>query len=360
MADSFPTSTHIAANLLQTGYKYRKPLGYYLAGTAAYKTGKYIYDSMAPYSTFFSRKRKRRSSTGVSVYKRPRSSRKSYKQNNGKGVTSQYNRSQQYRYKRMPKYKKKKYTRMVKSINHVINKSLGTQSVVFNDSGSYSTLDAVGQINGTFLMYGSNGVEDTQNVGSKDLWRIINNIDNTANNQFKIRCETAILDLTLTNLSTGPEGANLKLEVDVFEVYFYQETSLSNFGGVITQAQANTSNIQTGIGLNIVLRGTTLFELPAVGQICRYKIMKKTKYFINRNDCITYQMRDAKNYEVDRVDVADGGFVKEKMTKGLFVVHKLIPNDDNETVRGKLGYGCTRAYHYVVNEKNTTNDNWNP
>lgn len=353
MADSFPTSAHLAANLIQTGYKYRRPLGYYLAATAAYKTGKYIYDSMAPYMY---KGRKRRMSYGSS---RPMKKRRTYKRQpaRGTGVTQQYNRSSQYRYKRMPRYKKKAYVRKVKTINHVINKSLGTQSVVFNTGASYSS-DNINQAYGTFLLYGQNGSPDPANVGMDDLFRIFQNIDSSNFSQFKIRFETAILDFTLTNVSTGDFP---KLEVDIYELYFYQETGNNSFSTAITTAQANTTNINPlGTGVNLANRGCTLFELPALGQMMRYKIVKKTKYFVDYGQCITYQMRDARNYEVDRLDVLDtSGFVKEKMTKGIFVVSKLVPGNGVEA-QARISYGCTRAYHYVVNQKNSVNDQFNP
>lgn len=362
MADTFPTSTHIAANLLQKGYKYRRPLGYYLAASAAYKTGKYIYDSMAP---MFYRGRKRRSSSGYSPNKRRRMG--SYKRRiapkirAGQGITQQYNRSSQYRYKRMPRYKKRAYRKKVQLVNHIINKSLGTQSVVFNEGSIVETVDSVNQAASTFLMYGANGTSNNSNTGMGDLNRIFQNID-SGDSPYKFRFESAILDITMTNVSTGDNDLSFsKLEVDVYEVMFRQETQAVNFSSAITLAQANTTNINpAGIGLNILNRGVTLFELPALGSFLSYKILKKTKYFIDYGQCITYQMKDNKNYSVDRMDIREStGFVLEKMTKGIFVIHRLVPGN-GPGARGRLAYGATRAYHYVHNLLSTTNDQFNP
>lgn len=338
----------------QPAYQFKNkpgPYDRYISGNLFDKT-KYI-DNM-PY------RKRRRSGRYPMRRKRQRTARGS-KLRSGQGITQQYNRSSQYVYKRMPRYKKRAYKKKIQLINHVINKSLGTQSVVFNIGGTVQATDSLNQAVSTYLMYGANGNDNNSNVGMEDLHRMFQNIQ-VANNPFKIRFESAILDLTFTNVSTSETTpAFLKLELDVYEVMFYQETAAENFSSAITLAQAQTTNINPlGTGINILNRGCTLFELPALGSFLSYKILKKTKYFLDYGQVITYQMKDHKNYEVQQMDVSEStGFVMQKMTKGVFVVHKLVPGN-GEDARAAIAYGCTRAYHYVQNQQSTTNDQFNP
>jgi hypothetical protein len=309
------------------------------------------------------RGRKRRYSGSYGPMKRMKfsGSKRSYgsKQKSGNGITQQYNRSNQYRFKKMPRYKKRGYVKQIRRFDHLLNKSLGSQSVVFNE-GTSVTSDSSNQCLSALMMYGARGTNTGATVGNNDINRIFQNIATDASNPelIKLRFETGVLDVTITNVSTGDIP---KVEMDVYEVYFYQETNDANFLAQINVAENYTKNINpAGSGLVLGNRGVTPFELPAIGQMAKYKIFKKTKYFLDTNQVMTYQMRDAKNYVVDRLEIANTtNFVQERMTKGILVIGKLVPGNSGDA-QVRLTMGCTRAYHYKVNEKASTNDQFNP
>lgn len=288
----------------------------------------------------------------------------------GVGVTSQYDRKTVYYKKNMPRWKKRKWIGFVKKVEAAELKGIGTKTVVRNAllEGTITPANvpvSQGMLNA--VLYGADGGADgLTGCGFQDLKVIFSNdlqMDAPTN---KGHFASAVLDATLINASTYPEGgvadANYgNLEVDVYEFVMTRKTDATGVGGIYADAALVTESINgAGTSLEITQRGVTPFDLPDA--LSRgIKIMKKTKYFLSPGQTATYQMRDPKNYVIrrDAIDDNDENFARPKLTKGITVIYKCTPvstGDPTKIPTAKLRMGVTRKYMYKVTQDNTDQD----
>lgn len=303
---------------------------------------------------------------GKAVYKGYSSYRQMRKSNapTQNTTTTQHDFQVQYRKKRMPKYKKKQWKTFTNKVNAVINKGLGTQSRLFN-----STVTA--QINATLTnqaylymgLYGKAGnlVTLTSEAGLDDLYRMVRDIGDA--DDFKLRFETGVIDLTLQNVNEA------NIEADLYLVQMNRlNNNYPNFNSSFVEAQNETTTITGANPLLLSSRGATLFDFPNLIAANGMKILKKTKYFVAPGQTITYQYRDPKNYIVSAQSVRDGlenavidingnGFVYPRLHKALIVIFKKTPGDIAK-VAGMTG-GITRKYKFIKLENSTRQDGTN-
>jgi len=314
-------------------------------------------------------KRKRSySSPYVNVKKRKITSVDRYrgKKQSESGVTTQYDRVTQYSKRRMPRRKKYRWRKFCNKVGAVLDKALGTRTVVFN-----STIDSFGPNTGQYIsaacLYGFCGNADTiLDVGFRDIWRICNN-DNDIMlpgsdgvNASKITFGSGIIDFTMRN--TGTSG----LEVDLYEINVRTDaTKEPNFTQSVNQAEINTNTIP-GAAAPVFLtnRGITLFDLPNLLSQDRLSVYKKKKFFLGIGNTATHQHRDPRNHyfnatDVNLLDVNDqGSYGRRKMTQLFVFVAKAVIGSGELNVG--LQVGVTRKYSYTINQSAKALDSYNP
>lgn len=269
-------------------------------------------------------------------------------QTSSPGVTKNYDVKRQYRYKRMPKYKRRRWARFSKKVRAVMDKQIGTTTQLLNSSISISPTNLLPQAFGAAWMFGKNGTNTSGEVGCQDLNYLFDSNNPGTMDNVKLGVSSAILDVTMQNTGTT------SMEVDVYDVVLTNESKNSNLGACHTLAQANTATIGAGTAIKLEDRGATLFDMPQLIKICGMKILKKTKFFLSSNDTATYQIRNARNYTFNQLEIADGqslgagGFVQPYKTRGLIFIAKNTPKDAATT--GTLTVGCTRKYAVKVFE----------
>lgn len=290
------------------------------------------------------------------AYKRSRSFTKTYRKrgSSGTGVTQQRDFRVQYVKKNMPKYKKRLWKKFSKKVDYITNKKLGTFSVVFNSTGNFKSA-ADSQDFGSFILCGRGGEDKFGDVGNRDL----EDLGSSTQNQGSIILRSAVFDATFTNIGLS------KLEVDVYHVRYGRESACKNLSEVYSFSNNNRGSLSltvqagtTGSTLAMSSRGATPFNFPQAISLCGMKILKKTKHFIESNECFTYQIRDPREFKIKRQELlpmtnVDDGFVQPYKTQGLIVVIKSIATQ--ETNPGDLAYGVTRSYTYCIAENDTVN-----
>lgn len=288
----------------------------------------------------------------------------------GLGVTVQHDERRIYSKRSMPRYKKRGWKRFTNKVHAVSEKDLGSRTVVFNKSQTFSNTTAGNQGLSYCSLY---------SVGSTDSWMddIVNlsgleNIGNptaaagdTVYNTTKWLFKSAILDVTLRNVSTLMTGgvdnldATAKLEVDVYEIISSREwkddvnesfsvTDALAYGASVTGTLANT-----GTAISMALRGCSPWDIPAALSYFRLKILKKTKYFIGNGDTFTYQIRDPRRHTIlEKRMVNIGGGNLPRFTRHVLCVFKLVPGltvgTTNGTYKEQLAMGMTRKYFYKI------------
>lgn len=270
------------------------------------------------------------------------------------GVTNDRDAVLQYRRKRMPWGKKRKWVKFVKMVEAVERKNEGTKTAIRNSTITASWNDTT-QFMAAATLYGLRGTDTSFSVGNNDVSTIFS-ADSGTDSPFEFgRFTSAVMDVTLTNSGTN------RLEIDVYEILFYGQQAGINL------LQDLTTGL-TGIGLpgagyaalSTSTRGLTPFDVTA---FCArgYRIIKKTKYFIAPNNIMTYQIRDPKDRKLDGsvlygVGAASNGQWKG-VTRNLLFVGKAVPGSTFTAVpppnANIFNIGVTRTYKYKLDGDTT-------
>lgn len=279
----------------------------------------------------------------------------------GKGVTSQYDRKQIYRKRRMPRRKRRAWKRFTKKVVAAQLKTIGTRTILKNDTLSRTyTGDTQSVV--SFCLFGKDGGGPTTSAcGFNDLASIFQNDAAIANRTSKIQLFSGVLDITMTNLSEVLDNStqNTSLEVDLYELVATKQIDAAYLSDIYLSADSNTDQINVANpGISINNRGATPFELTDfTGR--GIKILKKTKYFLGAGQVATYQYRDAKNFRIrnDNIDDANSDFALPYKTRIFMIIIKGVPTPDANQVNKKLLVGVTRKYGYKIFDKNNDADN---
>lgn len=280
------------------------------------------------------------------------------------GITTQFDRTTQYSKKSMPRYKKRRWRKFVNKVTAVLDKSLGTRTVLFNNTIAAQE-NAGFQGIAACCLYGHEGVTDTPVVaGFRDVYRICNNdndvmVKNTQVNPSKIVFRSGVIDMTMRNSGSSA------VEVDVYEINVLTDnTETGSAVSTLAQASIDTGNIPGAAqGLGLQFRGTTLFDLPNAIAMDKWKIYKKRKYFLPVGSTATLQHRDPRNhyYNAANIQVLEnnvGSYGNRKMTTLFVFVAKEIVGQD--AVGVNLNVGVSRKYAYCVNQSSKALDSYNP
>lgn len=273
----------------------------------------------------------------------------------GIGATTQYDRKVIYTRKPMPARKKRKWKSFVKKVNAVVASTLGTRTVLFNDSIS-ATTSTTNQAALQMCLYGMYGIADgTDSCGFRDIRSIIDNDPNfTATATGKCCFKSGVIDITYATPTTNTAGC----ELDVYEIEFPRKMKTwSSLFEIYDSAAAETGTISgAGTGITLGTRGATPFEFPEATVLGRLRILKKTKYMLPPGTTATYQYRDPRNVWMNENDtfaeIAGDDFVKPKFTRAVLAVFKAVIGGVGVT----LNAGVTRKYTYVINESDQDAD----
>lgn len=272
----------------------------------------------------------------------------------GVGVTTQYDKKTVYYKKRMPYRKKMAWRRFSRKVNAVIEKQMGTRTVVFNNPTQ--SVNAVGQqATLTIGFFCTGGLADgvLQNYcGLRDLYTLANN--DPINRTGKLKFKSGVLDVTFQAANDNPVG----LELDVYEFVFNgKEAPFTNVNDIFTQAAAITGPISgAGNSLSIVDRGVTPFDLPEAFSIGHFSIKKKTKYLLPPGNTATYQIRDPRMKVWNKEDLLDDNGTFAGSKKGATVLYAIFKPVVSPGLSVTLNAGVTRKYSYYINESSADLD----
>lgn len=274
-----------------------------------------------------------------------------------------------YRKKSMPKKKKRRWRAFARKVNYLQEKELGSRTVLFNDQIQVIASTAGTQGCLTLAQYPwSNPTKGWLN----DLGTI-GTLENKANptaaagatldDNTKVMFQSAVMDVTIRNVSTVYDGTSDKLdsaaalELDVYELIVRGESSDSGVNYTSISNMLNAYDDQQigggGTGIAPEDRGATPFELGSALGRFGIKVLKKTKYFIPNGQTITFQNRDPKRHICRYGDLtSQEGFNRRGWTRFYYLIFKLVPGLTQGTTIGtykaSIAVGSTRKYMYKV------------
>lgn len=275
----------------------------------------------------------------------------------GNGITTQRDVVTQYRKKRMPKKRKKRWVRKVKAFNAMLGKRVGTTSIVQNAVLEQSFAnDGSNQSYLICHLYGAFGADTfNREAGTRDIYKMLIEDDRIDPNATTFQFTGACLDVT------GRNTGDLPLEVDMYIIIHKGGKHRASTESELISAQANVNEPAgadpiTTDDVTLSQRGVTPFQLPYWTKYGN-TILKKVKYFLPQDATFTYQWKDPKNYLLNAQTIRDysNNFVATKgMTKTLMFVFKPIVGSPTtgEVRTAKLTIGHTRTYAYKVFQDN--------
>lgn len=271
----------------------------------------------------------------------------------GGGVTNQFDRSRQYRYRPLSRRKRFRARRRFRRFEKLLNKRLAKQTVLFNTSNTVNVTGVSVQSFVAAQLYGWRGTDTTQDVGNSDMSDLYNN-DARIGSASKYEITDAVLDFTGRNT-----GTTSTLEIDVYEYFTRADNALySSLQDLLGKVDSDTPVINgAGFGIGIGTRGAGPFELPVLCE--NIKIIKKTKFLLSPGQAFTYIVKDRRpriiwGDDVSRVTVGSN-FHRNGFTRGLLCVVKNAIGEGALTVGTFVG-GASRIYRYVITQESITKD----
>lgn len=271
------------------------------------------------------------------------------------GVTSNYDKSVQYKRKTAPRKIRRKYKRIYNQNKWALIKKLGTNVFVRNHTISGSWLAGWTTANSQRVVncciYGLNGAAPgTDSAGYSDINSIAANDERFADDFQSLFFSSAVLDITFRNTGTA-----FALEVDMYEIIFKGRTSGNDLITDYNQALINTPEVIPGTGTNPIttlqLRGITPFDC-SLASSKGYRVLKKTKYFVPAGQTFTFQHRDPRNHFLSNHYFTSGtGGQWNWKTYNLLFVAKPVAGTDTALL-GTFVVGVTRTYHYKILQDN--------
>lgn len=271
-----------------------------------------------------------------------------------------------YRYKRMPRRRKRIYKRKLKLYRHFQTKSLGMRHLTLTD-GWKADSNAQSQAWTYSQLYSFDGIAPSDfNERQNDLQTINNRLTTNVNDttQKWVQFGSAQLDLTITNT-----GANTA-EIDIY--YYYVKRRTDNFsspvnmaGGLIdsavqipdSTAKQNTSTV-----------GTTPFDIPGMGRYI--KIYKSQRVYLGVGNSTFVLLKDPKNHHWNTEPVIsetnNTSFGERRMTQGVIIVFKGVNSREGGVPTGapqitpvQLTMNSQRKYHYCQNLSSVAESGFN-
>lgn len=252
-------------------------------------------------------------------------------------LSAQYDQSRRYRYKRMPRRKRRIWKRFVNKVNHV---SLQQQPLQIYTKTVHNALSTAAG-NGGYAGYMIGGVQ----VGNNDeLLQIFKNAYNllsaAACAGYRIYVKSICLDMILSNTGTST------IIADVYRLRCRKDYSTAS--QVDTQFTAAIGEIAAPSGGGTVATtdpAITPFDVP---NFCSYwKILEKREVIIGAGSVSTFQMRKPMNKHLEGKELATSTQAIPGYTEAYFVTWHGAPNATTFAATG-MTLSTTLTLHYAI------------
>lgn len=303
------------------------------------------------------------------------------------GVTQQHDVRNVYRKRRMPRRRRRAWKRFSRKVNAVSEKTLGSNTVVFNLPAGYTQTNTTAGAHGvySFALYGNSSGTRAHMNDLRAISLLPNFGDQTAAagestfDTTKFIFKSGVLDITMVNTSTvnvlvdsvltAVPDASMKLEVDVYELISSRKWLDSTMAASTVEEMLNRGGALTtqiggaGAGFDNAARGVTPWDLPTALSYFRVKILKKTKYFLENRGILTYQIRDPKRHVFNQESMERWNNVNRPgVTRFVYIIFKKVPGTlplgtlINQSAES-MTFGITRKYLYKVEGVTEDRDN---
>jgi len=266
-------------------------------------------------------------------------------------LTNQFDAKRQYRRKRMPRRRRRRWVKFVRKVNHVVDKGLASQFFVFRSNNS-ATPSTGSQTYGSMVMYGFDPTSTA--FGNDDVYKIsqVFNFPPSAENILWFK--SAVLDCEWN----ADISNTVSLTLDVYEVLCRRsipQAVTSTVGNTLEDIYYYGVNdlgvVGSGAPLTAAAAGVTPFQSPTFCQ--NFLIVNKTRVLLSPGQTCHRQMRDARDRKllINRVSY-DTAFMKG-WTKAFFWIAQGVSSSTQYAPTCTINFSCCRSYGCCVRENNT-------
>lgn len=267
----------------------------------------------------------------------------------GGAVTFQQDAKTRYVRKRMPRRKRKRWTRFTKKVRHVELQAQPLQIYTTQGVNNSTTAKNQGQVASRIL-------GGTTSSGNDEIYQIFQGAYNIANvaacAPYKIFVKSMVMDYQISNTGSYP------VIFDVYTLMCRQTfTTAQDIGAQWLAAIAEVQSPAGGGSMSTTTTAITPFDAP---NFCSYwKVLKKTEYIIGSNQVITLQLRNAANRHVEGKELATAPQCLRGSKAFLITWHGAPDNRDAGNAQfapTTVTLGYQTVVHYAVPPSSTTKE----
>lgn len=260
-------------------------------------------------------------------------------------ISNQHDVSTRYVKRRMPRYKRKRWTRFVKRVRHVELQQQPLQIYTKTVHNAGST--AAG--NGSFFGVMLGGTTASNN--NDELFQVFKGAYNLANaaacSAYRIFIKSMCLDVILANTGSST------IIFDVYRVRCRQSWSAADtlstmFNTTLSEVKADST---TGT-ISATDAAITPFDNP---NFCSYwKVLSKKEVIVSAGNVSTMQIRMAKNRHLEGKVLGTNPQAIPGYTEGFFITWHGAPNATPTWAATGLTISSTTTVHYAIPPGKTT------
>lgn len=253
-------------------------------------------------------------------------------------LTTQYDARRLYRYKRMPRRKRRAWVRFTRKVKAVTN-LLANQYLSYTSTANQSP-SAGSQAFGYALLYGVNGV--TPGHGNDDLFKIYPDLGFAAIEQFKLHFKSATLDAEWSTPTTNTSSVTL----DIYEVMCRKDIAASTANNLSDLFFEGIAALSPTPGSGFVLSATQVGVTPFMSKLfCQnVKILSKTRVLMSPGQTCHREVRDPKNRTIQWTDQMNHIMSKAGWTRGFFWVAEAVTDGSLFSPAFRINYANCRNY----------------
>lgn len=254
-------------------------------------------------------------------------------------LTTQYDSRRLYKYKRMPRRKRRAWVKFSRKVQAVTN-ALATHYLSYTSTSTQSPAAGT-QAYGSALVYGVSGISQTH--GNHDIREIVADLGFTSSKQFKLIFKSATLDAEWSTPTTNTCSVTLDMYEVIIRKDIPQATS-NNIGDMfyeginsLTKAPGSTNHLVAGAV------GVTPFQSKLFCQ--NIKILSKTRVLMSPGQTCHKEVRDAKNRYLQYTDAYNHMMGKAGWTRGFFWVAEAVTDGVLFSPSFTINYADIRNYN---------------
>jgi len=260
-------------------------------------------------------------------------------------MSAQHDTSTRYRYRRMSKKKRRRWTRFVKRVNHVELQSQPLQ--IYTKTYHQSLSTAAG--NGGVASYMIGGATVSNNDELLQIFKSAYNVANAAAAApYRIYVKSICLDVILSNTGSST------IIADVYRIRSRQDySSAVSPSSQLTTALSEIVADSTGLGPpSITDPALTPFDVP---NFCSYwKILEKKEVIIGAGSVSTFQMRKPMNKHLEGKMLVSAAQAIPYYTEAYLITWHGAPNATPTFAATGMTMSTTLTVHYAVPPGKTT------